>query len=92
MVHLILQGIVEGICLDRVGNDDKEEIKFFLSTRSFLCLLLACNIRSDSFLIVGLNSVSEVLSLCSVVEFDDISILNFYLETSLVRDFVELVL
>jgi hypothetical protein len=43
-------------------------------------------------LVVGLNGILEVLDLSSSVELDDISELNFDLETSFAGDFVELVL
>jgi uncharacterized protein (DUF486 family) len=97
MVNFIFNGGVELLLSHSVRNNDKEELHNWL-VRISLLLLCLC-FRSFAWYLdlhvvpeVGIDSILEVFNSGSIVERNDITVVNEDIEAILLRERVELVL
>ena len=97
MVNFIFNGGVELLLSHSVRNNDKEELHNWLVRISLL--LLCLSFRSFAWYLdlhvvpeVGIDSILEVFNSGSIVERNDITVVNEDIEAILLRERVELVL
>lgn len=87
-VDLVFQSCVEVLLLDRVWHDDQEEVQV-LGLFGFSKLSTICIFAADVLEIVVIDGFLKVLNSWLVAKFDNISIVDINVESSLVGELIE---